>query len=322
MHFSTRNPSLFPLSARPFTHAKADAFAKAYAMASNNGKGLARGFTPFVDMSCVKFFGPLDEVDTLHHPCTPSALDKIRRAAMDRFEEECQKTASDKARDERIAQVEWENKKYFARKRLEEADRQARKQALMAARKNAPRAAIRRPRKRKRNAFNAVEAGGRSQSISQASTSLSTSTPTNSDTDNSNGQRVIVESSHGTRIFHGKARHRPMVIDSDDEEALLPSPKRCCSSNSSSTNGAVGDKTQGASNGILVRGCSDRQPVNGEQADGNDADLSDYGHLDQKHRRYQHVRRESDKKNTPNKIAPKVTTQGTARGVNTSRSGQ
>ncbi|OQV04746.1 hypothetical protein CLAIMM_09585 [Cladophialophora immunda] len=286
-HFSRQNQSLFPLSAKPFTHAKAEAFAKTNA--SNDGKVPAKGFTPYIDMSSVKFFGPLDEVDAQNRPLAPSAAYKIRRAVKETFEEARQKAASEKAKEERIARVEADNKEHFARKRAEEAERQARVQVLKAERKArsiVTRAAITPLGKRKRHA-------------------VDQSTAINSD----NGQTVNVDATGGTRIFHGEGRHRPIIIDSDDEEDLLPRPKRRCSSKNSLPEEAVDEKANEGSKSNSADGRSDSQLAKCKKNDANDADPSDDKNLIEKRRKNRHVRRESDKENTLIKVTSKVTTK-------------
>ncbi|KIX96064.1 uncharacterized protein Z520_08319 [Fonsecaea multimorphosa CBS 102226] len=303
--FSSRNQSLFPLSAKPFTHAKTEAFVKANTMASYNGKTLPQSFTPSIDMSGVKFFGPLDEVDNKNHPGAPSAVDKSRRATKERIEEARQKTALRKAREDRFAQVEAENKEFFACKKQEEDDRQARLQALKAARKALGRAAlpaIRAPRKRKRNASDDDSVAAAGRRLSSSGSSNASSTLVNND-NNGNGMFVDVDATGGTRIFHGKARYHPMVIDSDDEEALLRSSKRRRSSNDSSSEEPLGEKAiEGyKSNSTVSRNDSQRAKRKLDDRDDNDADPPNDEQLIQKRRKYQHVRRESDKENMPTK---------------------
>ncbi|OAL31651.1 hypothetical protein AYO20_08194 [Fonsecaea nubica] len=196
-HSASQNQSLFPHSAKPFTHAKAEAFAKAKATALKHGRVLTQGFTPSIDMSGVKFFGPLDEVDAQSHPKSPSSVDKDRRAEIERVEEARLKTASETGRAERIAQAEAEK---IARKKAEEVKRHLRVQTLLAERRAqsvAIRAATASRGRRRKHATGSVAVAvvqkGAVSSKNPASRSNSIAAPTgvnNSNIGNGNGQTV------------------------------------------------------------------------------------------------------------------------------------
>ncbi|KIW84259.1 hypothetical protein Z517_03509 [Fonsecaea pedrosoi CBS 271.37] len=216
--FANQTQSLFPHSAKPFTHAKAEAFARAKATVGKHGKVLTQGFTPSIDMSGVKFFGPLDEVDAQSHPEAPSSVDKDRRAENERVKEARLKTASEKARAERVAQAEAEK---IARKKAEEVKRYVRVQTLLAERRAqsiAVRAATASRGWKRQHATGAVavavvQKGGVSRKI-PASRSSSLAAPTgvnNSNIGNGNGPTVSFDDTEGARKLHVKERHSAIV---------------------------------------------------------------------------------------------------------------